>query len=65
MVSGYGSHLASKDEGQRFAARVAELIAGRRKIAEFRAGHDADAALKMRLTGVSLGETILTVELYG
>jgi hypothetical protein len=64
VVSGYGNHAANRRQMKRFTARVAELAAGRTKIAELRAGHDEDAALKTRLTGVPLDEFILTIELY-
>lgn len=43
---------------------VAGAIAGRQKYATLPAGLDRDAALKTRLTGVALGEAILTVDLY-
>jgi hypothetical protein len=47
-----------------FQAFVGELTAGRTKGASMPAGHDADAALKTRLTGVPLEPAILTVDFY-
>jgi hypothetical protein len=64
IVSGYSNRSANGPAMRRFAARVAELTAGREKIAEIRVGRDEDAMLKTRLTGVPLDEFILTVELY-
>lgn len=64
VVSGRVSYLAGAKGMQRFAARAAEIAAGREKIAELHVGHDEDAMLKTRLTGVPLDEFILTVDLY-
>jgi hypothetical protein len=47
-----------------FKAFVDETTAGRTKLASLPAGHDADAALKTRLTGVPLDAAILTVDFY-
>jgi hypothetical protein len=47
-----------------FRNTVDGLIVGRRKVATIHAGIDKDAALKTWLTGVPLGEAILTVDLY-
>jgi hypothetical protein len=47
-----------------FQALVADVTAGRTKRASVPAGHDADAALKTRLTGVPLDPAILTVDFY-
>jgi hypothetical protein len=64
ILSGNSNRPAHGPGMQRFAARVAELTAGREKIAEVRFGQDEDAMLKTRLTGVPLDEFILTVDLY-
>jgi hypothetical protein len=64
ILSGYSNRSANQPAMQRFAARVAEMTAGREKIAELRVGHDEDAALKTWLTGVPLDRFILTVDLY-
>lgn len=47
-----------------FQTLVGEATAGRAKRASVPLGHDADAALKTRLTGVALDKAILTVEFY-
>jgi hypothetical protein len=47
-----------------FQAFVGELTVGRTKRASMPAGHDTDAALKTRLTGVPLEPAILTVDFY-
>jgi hypothetical protein len=49
---------------ENFQALVGNLTAGRTKRASMPAGHDADAALKTRLTGVPLDPAILTVDFY-
>jgi hypothetical protein len=64
VIGGYNNRSAHEPVMQRFAARVAELTAGREKIAELGVGHDEDAALKTWLTGVPLDRVILTVDLY-
>jgi hypothetical protein len=48
----------------RFRTLVGDLTADRIKRASMPAGHDADAALKTRLTGVPLDPVILTVDFY-
>jgi hypothetical protein len=64
VISGQ-SHL-SRNAGfiSRFEAKVTEVTAGRRKMAEMHAGLDQDAALKSRLTNIPLDEFILSVQLY-
>jgi hypothetical protein len=47
-----------------FQILVGEVTAGRAKRASVPFGHDADAALKTRLTGVALDPAILTVDFY-
>jgi hypothetical protein len=62
VISGYnGEDEAMK---QQFKTFLADITAGRSKVATLRAGRDEDAALKTRLTGVHLDEAILTVDYY-
>ena len=49
---------------RRFGETVRSLIDGRQRISGAKIGIDKDAALKSRLTGVPLDETILTIDLY-
>ena len=49
---------------RQFKDFLADITAGRSKVATLRAGRDGDAALKTRLTGVHLDEAILTVDYY-
>lgn len=62
VVSGYNG----EDEARmrQFKSFLADITAGRSKVATMRAGRDEDAALKTRLTGVQLDEAILTVDYY-
>ena len=64
VVSGFSNRSGNARAMQRFDVRVAEATAGRAKLAELHVGHDEDAMLKTRLTGVPLDEFILTVDLY-
>ena len=64
VVSGHSSHTYDRRYMQRFAARVAEVTAGRERLVSVPVGRDEDAMLKTRLTGVPLDEFILTVDLY-
>jgi hypothetical protein len=47
-----------------FQMIVGDITAGRARLASMPVGHDADAALKTRLTGVTLDPAILTVDFY-
>ncbi len=47
-----------------FHQLVTDATVGRAKRASMPVGHDADAALKTRLTGVPLDPAILTVDFY-
>jgi hypothetical protein len=49
---------------RQFTQFLADMTAGRSKVATLRAGRDGDAALKTRLTGIHLDEAILTVDYY-
>jgi hypothetical protein len=64
LIHGHSNQSGHPALIRRFDDKAKKLIAGRRKIVTLYAGYDADAALKTRLTGVPLGEHILTVELY-
>jgi hypothetical protein len=64
LVRGHSDKSASAATMRKFGESLAPLIAGRQKIATMQAGHDEDAALKSRLTGVALDAAILTVDLY-
>jgi hypothetical protein len=47
-----------------FEKLVADVTAGRTKLATLPFGRDDDAGLKSRLTGIPLGRAILTVDFY-
>lgn len=64
MISGHNDRSDSITLMDNFQAFVGKLTAGRTKHASMPAGHDADAALKTRLTGVPLDPAILTVDFY-
>lgn len=64
VISGHSAYSVGGRGMQQFAAHAADITAGREKIAELHVGHDEDAMLKTRLTGVPLDEFILTVDLY-
>ena len=64
VISGRNDRSNSITLMDNFQAFVGELTAGRTKGASMPAGHDADAALKTRLTGVPLEPAILTVDFY-
>jgi hypothetical protein len=64
VISGHNDRSNSITLMDNFQAFVGELTAGRTKGASMPAGHDADAALKTRLTGVPLEPAILTVDFY-
>lgn len=48
----------------RFQTLVSDVTAGRTERVSVPLGHDADAALKTRLTGAPLDPAILTVDFY-
>jgi uncharacterized protein YggT (Ycf19 family) len=64
VIFGHNDRSNSIDLMDNFQALVADVTAGRTKRASMLAGHDADAALKTRLTGVPLDPAILTVDFY-
>jgi hypothetical protein len=64
VVFGHNDRSDETTLMNQFKAFVDETTAGRTKLASLPAGHDADAALKTRLTGVPLDAAILTVDFY-
>lgn len=64
LVSGHSNRSQYARYMQRYAAVVAQMTEGRRKVASMPAGLDEDAALKQRLSGVPLSRFILTVDVY-
>jgi len=64
VISGHHDRSANKELTGQFNAFVADVTAGRRKLASVPIGRDEDAALKSRLTGVPLDANILTVDYY-
>jgi hypothetical protein len=62
VISGHHDRSANKNLTGQFNAFVADVTAGRRKLASVPIGRDEDAALKSRLTGVPLDANILTVD---
>ncbi|HEX4237664.1 MAG TPA: hypothetical protein VHZ64_06960, partial [Xanthobacteraceae bacterium] len=62
----FGHNDRSDDDAlmDRFRTLVGDLTADRIKRVSMPARHDADAALKTRLTGVPLDPVILTVDFY-
>jgi hypothetical protein len=64
VISGHNDRSNNIALMDNFQAFVGKLTVGRAKRASLPAGHDADAALKTRLTGVPLDPTILTVDFY-
>jgi hypothetical protein len=62
----FGHHDRSDDNAlmSQFQMIVGDITAGRTRLASMPVGHDADAALKTRLTGVTLDPAILTVDFY-
>jgi hypothetical protein len=64
IVHGHSSNSAYRDFMRTFNEAMDRLTAGRQKTATIYAGHDDDAGLKSRLTGVALDTQILTVDLY-
>jgi hypothetical protein len=64
VVSGYSDRSRQTRLMQWYAERIGEIVGGRDKIAELPVGHDEDAMLKTRLTGIPRDEFILTVDLY-
>jgi len=63
IVGGHQARAANVTVGHR-TGRIAALVAGRRKVATVPVGHDADAALKSRLTGTPLTAALLTLDIY-
>jgi hypothetical protein len=64
LIFGHNDRSDSIALMNNFQAFVGELTVGRTKRASMPAGHDTDAALKTRLTGVPLDPAILTVDFY-
>ena len=64
IVSGQSSRSRNLAFITRFEAQLADLVAGRSRVAAARFGVDQDQAIKSRLTGAVLDRFILTVELY-
>jgi hypothetical protein len=64
VVSGHSDKSEEATVNKQFSQLIAQAIAGRSKAASLSAGHDEDAPLKTRLTGVPLEKTILTVDYY-
>jgi hypothetical protein len=64
VVSGHSYKSADATVSKQFSQLIAQATAGRSKAASLSAGHDEDAPLKTRLTGVPLEKTILTVDYY-
>jgi hypothetical protein len=64
MIFGHNDRSNSSALMDNFQTLVGEVTAGRTKRASMPVGHDADAALKTRLTGVPLDPAILTVDFY-
>jgi hypothetical protein len=64
VISGHSGDSADEAMMGQFQSFLADITAGRSKVATMGAGVDEDAALKSRLTGVHLDRTILTVDYY-
>lgn len=64
VISGHNDRSTDQAAMQDFQDFLSPIIAGRSRVAGVGAGLDKDAALKSRLTGASLDETILTVDFY-
>jgi hypothetical protein len=64
IIMGQSNRSRDKPFMRQVAAKIAEITGDRRQIAQLHAGLDQDAALKGQLTGMSLDEFILSVELY-
>jgi hypothetical protein len=64
VISGHNDRSENIALMDQFQTLVGDVTARRRKRASMPVGHDADAALKTRLTGVPLGPAILTVDFY-
>jgi hypothetical protein len=64
VVSGHNDRSDDNSVMEQFRTLVGEVTAGRTKRASVPFGHDADATLKTRLTGVPLDPAILTVDFY-
>ncbi|HUD88682.1 MAG TPA: hypothetical protein VMR17_19730 [Xanthobacteraceae bacterium] len=64
IISGHSSDDTDEATMRQFQSFLADITAGRSKVATMGAGIDEDAALKSRLTGIHLDRTILTVDYY-
>jgi len=64
VISGHHDRSADQELTGEFNDFIANVTAGRTKLASSAIGYDADAALKSRLTGVPLDVNILTVDYY-
>jgi len=64
VVFGHSDQSVDEQFIARFKKLIADVTAGRSKVATLPAGRDEDAALKSRLSGVPLETTILTVDYY-
>jgi hypothetical protein len=64
VIFGHSNSSADETFIAKFKKLIAEVTAGRSKVATLTAGRDDDAALKSRLSGVPLETTILTVDYY-
>ena len=64
VVFGHSDQSADEAFITKFRGLIAEVTAGRSKVATLPAGRDEDAMLKSRLSGVPLETTILTVDYY-
>jgi len=64
VVFGHSDQSVDEQFIAKFKKLIADVTAGRSKIATLPAGRDEDAALKSRLSGVPLETTILMVDHY-
>jgi hypothetical protein len=64
VISGHSDKSADAKFSEQFSQLIAQATAERSKAASLLAGHDEDAPMKTRLTGVPLEKTILTVDFY-
>jgi hypothetical protein len=64
VISGHHDRSADETVAQQLDKLIAVATAGRRKLASVPIGHDPDASLKSRLTGVPLEQSILTIDYY-
>ena len=64
VVLGHSDQSVNEQFIADFKKLIADVTAGRSKVATLPAGRDEDAALKSRLSGVPLETAILTVDYY-